>query len=174
MDIQHIGTNKFLVGLSRSDMEQFDITYDEMDYSNAETRRVIWSILDTVRKRTGKDVDPSGDLLIEAAPDNSGGCMLMFTVPNSRKTGTIIARSSGTQIYEFEDSDSFLDLIAEISPIDNGARFFTDGTKYRAELKSDKASAHQRILREYGRFVGRDSFTAALTHEHWHEIKLTS
>lgn len=175
MDIQHIGTNKFLVGLSRSDMEQLDITYDEMDYSNIETRRVIWSILDTVRQRTGRDVDPSGNLMIEAAPDSTGGCLLMFTVPPSkRSTGTVIAKSSGTYIYEFDSADSFLDLVAQIKCGEQDGKFFTDGIKYRAELSGEKASAYQRILREYGHFVGRDSLTAALTHEHWKEIKLSS
>ena len=69
MDIQPISSNKFLVGLSRDDMIDLDITYDDMDYSNIETRRVIWTILDTVRRDTGRDVDPSGSLMIEAAPD---------------------------------------------------------------------------------------------------------
>ena len=65
MDIQPISSNKFIVGLTLDDMIELDITYDEMDYSNIETRRVIWTILDTVRKDTGRDVDPSGNLMIE-------------------------------------------------------------------------------------------------------------
>jgi hypothetical protein len=73
VNIQPIGANKFIVMLSREDLSQLDITYDTMDYANIETRRVIWTILDRVRASTGRDIDPSGNLVIEAAPDSSGG-----------------------------------------------------------------------------------------------------
>lgn len=173
LDIQNIGVNKFIVGLSRTDMEQLDITYDKMDYSNIETRRVIWTILDRVRQRTGKDVDPSGNLMIEAAPDSTGGCFLMFTVPASKKNiGTVISKNSGNWIFEFDSADNLLDML---SATDNNLKIklFTDGRKYRAELSSECAAAKHRIIEEYGRFIGKDSLTAALTHEHWKEI-LTS
>ena len=173
MDIQHIGTNKFIVGLSRTDMEQFDITYDEMDYSNIETKRVIWTILDTVRQKTGKDVDPSGNLMIEAAPDNSGGCLLMFTVPASRKTaGTVISKNPGAQIFEFENADIFLDAVSAMKCGASDGKFFTDGRKFRAEFSNEKSNAFQNILREYSRFVGKDTVTVVSTHEHWNEISL--
>ena len=45
MDIQPISNNKFIVGLTCDEMKDLDITYDDMDYSNIETRRVIWTIL---------------------------------------------------------------------------------------------------------------------------------
>lgn len=171
LDIQNIGTNKFIVGLSRADMEQLDITYDKMDYSNIETRRVIWTILDRVRRRTGKDVDPSGNLMIEAAPDSSGGCFLMFTVPSSKKkTGTVISKNSGTQIFEFDNADNLLDMLSAVRYKKSDWRIFTDGRKYRTELSAETATACRRILEEYGRFVGRDSITCAATHEHWKEL----
>lgn len=174
MDIQHIGSNKFLVGLSRSDMEQLDITYDSMDYSNIETRRVIWTILDRVRQSTGKDVDPSGNLMIEAAPDSYGGCFLMFTVPSSKKSiGTVISKTNGTQIFEFENADNYLDLLSSLGIEKLGGRLFTCRGKYRAELPTEKAASIQRLLNEYARFVGKDIFTSAETHEHWDEV-LTS
>lgn len=171
LDIQNIGSNKFLVGLSRSDMEQLDITYDSMDYSNIETRRVIWTILDRVRQSTGKDVDPSGNLMIEAAPDSTGGCFLMFTVPVSKKNiGTVISKTNSTQIFEFENSDNFLDMLCVLGAENLGGRFFTDGTKYRAELSTEKAASFHRMLEEYGQLVGKDILTSAATHEHWREI----
>lgn len=175
MDIQHISTNKFIVGLSRKDMEQLDITYDMMDYSNIETRRVIWTILDTVRRKTGEDVDPSGNLMIEAAPDSAGGCFLMFTVPVSDKNiGTVISKTNPSQLFEFDNIDSFLDVLKIIQPNRSDGRFFTDGKKYRAELSGEKAAVFRRILEEYGRFVGKDSLVCAATHEHWKELNILS
>lgn len=175
MDIQHIGSNKFIVGLTKDDMEQLDITYDSMDYSNIETRRVIWTILDRVRQRTGKDVDPSGNLTIEAAPDSSGGCFLMFTVPVSKKNiGTVISKNNSTQIFEFENADNLLDMLAVSDFGNTERRLFTDGIKFRLELPAEKAVSCRRILEEYGRFVGKDGVTAAETYEHWRELNLSA
>ena len=175
LDIQHIGTNKFLVGLSRADMEKLDITYEKMDYSNIETRRVIWTILDRVRKRTGRDVDPSGSLMIEAAPDSEGGCFLMFTVPASRRNiGTVISKNNGCQIFEFESTDDLLDMLSATGRKSSDFRIFTDGRKYRAEISVETVASCQRIIEEYGRFVGSDSLTSASTKEHWKEISAVS
>lgn len=173
MDIQPISSNKFIVGLSCDDMKQLDITYDDMDYSNVETRRVIWTILDTVRRNTGRDVDPSGNLVIEAAPDMGGGCLLVFTVPSEKNhvdSGTVISKSNATQIFEFHCLNNFLDAIKSAQLENSGCRFFTDGEKYRIEISAEYVAACERILKEYGFFAGKDCLTAAYTHEHWKEL----
>lgn len=174
MDIQPISNNKFVVGLTKADLSDLEITYDEMDYSNIETRRVIWSILDAVRESTGRDVDPSGNLMIEAAPDCHGGCLLLFTVPNSSKnvtTGTVISKTSPLQIFEFNNADDLLDAIKIIGYESIGGKVFTSGGKYRAEIMAEKATAFSHILEEYGRFISKDPLSCASTHEHWLEIK---
>lgn len=169
MNIQPIGTNKFIVTLSRDDLSELDITYDTMDYANIETRRVIWTILDRVRSITGKDIDPSGNLVIEAAPDSSGGCVLMFTVPASRvNIGTVVSRSTSTQIFEFESLNDLLDALCTVGISEK--KLFTDGKKFRAEFPTEKTAFCRRLIEEFGRFVGSDSVTTAITHEHWQEI----
>lgn len=170
MDIQPISNNRFIVGLTCDEMKDLDITYEDMDYSNIETRRVIWTILDTVRRDTGRDVDPSGNLMIEAAPDTDGGCLLMFTVASgpNKKSETVISKANPTRIYEFENLDNMLDFLRFLP--DNSRRIFTKGIKYRLELPTETANNFHRILNEYGKFVGKSSLTAAHTHEHWREL----
>ena len=73
LKIESNGEEKITVTLSNIDMADLDITYDEMDYSNIETRRVIWTILDKAQKTLGKSVDTDGKLLIEGAPLSDGG-----------------------------------------------------------------------------------------------------
>lgn len=175
MDIQPISSNKFIVGLTLDDMIELDITYDEMDYSNIETRRVIWTILDTVRKDTGRDVDPSGNLMIEAAPDPDGGCLLMFTVASGRnkKSETVVLKANATRIFEFENVDNLLDFL-RFMPSNASKRIFLAEGKYRIELATDTANSLNRIINEYGRFVGKDSLTVAYTHEHWKELSTST
>ncbi len=170
MDIQPISNNKFIVGLTCDEMKDLDITYDDMDYSNIETRRVIWTILDTVRRDTGRDVDPSGNLMIEAAPDTDGGCLLMFTVASgpNKKSETVISKANPTRIYEFENLDNLLDFMRFLP--DNSRRIFTKESKYRLELPTETATELQRMLNEYAKFIGKSSLAVAHTHEHWREL----
>ena len=79
MNITVQAENTICIELTRNDMTELDITYESMDYSNIETRRVIWTILDKARKTLGKSVDTDGKLLIEVAPSEDGGCILHFT-----------------------------------------------------------------------------------------------
>ncbi len=171
MDIQPIGTNKFIITLSSDDLNELDITYDSMDYSNIETRRVIWTILDLVRQSTGRDIDPSGNLLIEAAPTDGGGCVLMFTIPvSSSNIGTVISKNNLTGIFEFENADALLDVFSATGLNGSSGRIFTDGKKFRAEFSNEKIAIYKHTLDEFGKFIGKDSLTAAATYEHWHEI----
>ncbi len=171
MDIQPIGNNKFIVTLNPCDLNALDITYDSMDYSNIETRRVIWTILDLVRRSTGTDIDPSGNLLIEAAPDKSGGCVLMFTVPVSHLSiGTVISKGNLSEIFEFENADDLLDVFSATGLNSTSGRIFTDGNKFRAEFPPERIALCKKALEEFGKFVGKDKITAAATHEHWTEI----
>lgn len=169
MNIQPIGSNKFIVSLDRTDLEELDITYDTMDYANIETRRVIWTILDRVRTSTGQDIDPSGNLLIEAAPDSSGGCTLMFTVPLSGSNiGTVVSKTTPTQIFEFENINDLLDALT-VSKITD-SKIFTDGKKFRAEFTAHQTALCRRVIEEFGKFIGSDNLTAVTTYEHWKEI----
>ncbi len=171
MDIQPIGNNKFIVTLSREDLKSLDITYEAMDYADIETRRVIWTILDRVRQSTGRDIDPSGNLLIEAAPEKNGGCVLMFTVPDLHiNSGTVISKGTRNEIFEFENADDFLDVLSATGLKSSSGRIFTDGKKFRAEFPCEKVALLKRTIEEFGKFIGKDSLTAAATHEHWEEI----
>ncbi len=67
------------VALTPHDLSDLDITYEELDYSNIETRRVIWTILDEAKKQLGSSIDTDGRLLIEVSPLDNGGCLLVFT-----------------------------------------------------------------------------------------------
>ena len=44
MKISSDNSKNIIIELSPSDLEGLDITFDDMDYSNIETRRVIWTL----------------------------------------------------------------------------------------------------------------------------------
>lgn len=175
MNIRSTGKNKFVVELSKKDMAELDITYEEMDYSKIETRRVIWTILQKVRDDLGKDVDPTGNLLIEASADSQGGCVLNFTISEKRKSYDCrqplrLTKTTDSIVYEFVSQNALLDMLsrAGIEQFKNQCRVFEKDGHYRLILRKQPGCARKKLIEEYASPVGRDLFTLSHTLEHWH------
>lgn len=115
MKIEAIGDEKILVALSDKDMDELQITYDEMDYSNIETRRVIWTILDEAKRSLGKPLDTDGKILIEVTPSDDGGCIMCFTsMPSAdykSKKKLVMKKEVEPLIFKTLDEDAFLDSL---------------------------------------------------------------
>ena len=115
MKIEAIGEEKILVALSDKDLTELDITYDEMDYSNIETRRVIWTILDEAKRSLGKSIDTDGRILIEVTPSDDGGCIMCFTtMPGTdykSKKKLIMKKEAEPILFKALDHNAFLDAI---------------------------------------------------------------
>lgn len=115
MKIEAISDEKILVALSTKDLSELDITYDEMDYSNIETRRVIWTILDEAKRSLGKPIDTDGRILIEVTPSDDGGCIMCFTsmplTDYKSKKKLIMKKDAEPLLFKALNSDAFLDAI---------------------------------------------------------------
>ncbi len=170
MNIQPIGKNKILVELSHADMKELDITYNQLDYSKIETRRVIWTILQRIRDTTGKDVDPTGNLLIEAVADSEGGCVLCFTVKEKRSSTQQLHLSKVTDsvIYEFKNENALLDSIVTIQKNSRSlGKIYKNKSGFRLILGVQPSPADKKILEEYGKILPKNDLTEAFTKEHW-------
>ncbi len=178
MNFHSTGKNKFVVELSQKDMLDLDITYEEMDYSKIETRRVIWTILQKVRDNLGRDIDPSGNLLIEAAADSHGGCVLSFTVTEKRRVSDRqplkLTKNTDSSIYEFSNEDDLLDMMKAIksSGIKNHGRLFKKGERFRLVLSNLPSGEDRHILEEYAVPLGKDLLSLSHTLEHWQKAGL--
>lgn len=174
MNIHLINKNKFIAELSVRDMNELDITYEEMDYSNIETRRVIWTVIDRIRETSGCDIDPSGNLLIEAVADSEGGCVLCFTIPEKRKAFSpqktpVLKKNRGAAVYEFDSMDSFLDMIKAVGydSLCDKCRIFRNRDRVRAVLNRFPGQREKKVIEEYGKFIGQDDYITAQTAEYW-------
>lgn len=180
MKIESPNNSKIIVELSDEDMVKLDITYDELDYSNIDTRRVIWTILAKVRKRLGRDIDPSGKMTIETLPSKSGGCMIFFTVPqeDARQRRTLPMRIYKENfVYEFENSDDVIDFYKSMRNTD-------EAQLMSAELYHDEKGRYRMIfnrlpdlpsvknrLSEFASFCGEGVIQAQFTREHWVKVQ---
>ena len=79
MKINSPAEDRIIVDLTKQDMMELDITYEDMDYSTVETRRVIWTVLGEAGKALGRELDPSRRMIIEALPKRRGRlCALLY------------------------------------------------------------------------------------------------
>ena len=138
MKIEADGEEKIAVTLTERDMQDFDITYDEMDYSNIETRRVIWTILDEAKRVLGKPINIDNRLLIQVSPGEDGGCIMHFSQLNDshthQKKRLIMKKDAEPVVFCAFDCNAFIDALRliELSPSGASSEFFTSGKEYYA------------------------------------------
>ena len=104
---------RIAVELSDEDMDELEITYEDLDYSNIETRRVLWTILDEARQALGKEINLSEKMLIEAVPSGKGGCTIYFTVlqkPSEKNIQSRLSKGSCSCSLQFSDVNALIDL----------------------------------------------------------------
>ena len=168
MKINSPAENRIIVDLTEQDMAKLDITYEEMDYSTIETRRVIWTLLDEAGKTLGKELDPSRRMIIEAIPKNEGGCVLNFTLLDSGKRiipqKQLLKKQSENFICEFDSLDA-LYRAAESADIRRKNSLYEKDGKYRLLVCDSGNSA--RHFSEFGRVISCDPLIRDHTNEHW-------
>ncbi|MDR2525597.1 MAG: adaptor protein MecA [Oscillospiraceae bacterium] len=188
MRIEAITRRKVIVELSAEDLAALDITYDALDYASIETRRVIWIILDRVRETTGCDIDPSGQLLIDAMPRPTGGCILFFTL----RGGCAEPFSSGMPpertlrkqeelelVFEFPGVDALLDCagsyaqtcVAAHRRLIAASALYAKKEKYRLLLyPAQEMPKVQQFFSEFAKLCTEESYAADATREHWERV----
>lgn len=118
MKIEADGEEKIAVTLTERDMQDFDITYDEMDYSNIETRRVIWTILDEAKRVLGKPINIDNRLLIQVSPGEDGGCIMHFSQLQDHgshiKKRLVMKKDTEPVVFCAFDCNSFIESVSLI------------------------------------------------------------
>jgi hypothetical protein len=161
--------NRITIELSARDMDALNITYEQMDYSNIETRRVVWTLLDRAGHELKRDIDPSGRMIIEAVPAGRGGCILKFTLcaDGSRAVRTpSIKKGENTAVYEFCSLDAVMDAAHALGGrCESGGLYESEG-RYRLLMGESPTDAPEHILSEFGTPID-SPFSASHTREHW-------
>ncbi len=116
MELILISNSKLKIMLSPDDMREHRLCCDSVDYSNTETRRAFWSILDEAKQRTGFDA-ASSRVYIQLYPSRSGGCELYVTKLLQKSDECRSERSSGGRelTYRFCGIDPLLRVCRRLS-----------------------------------------------------------
>lgn len=175
MKINSTADDRITVDLTKQDMAELDITYEDMDYSTIETRRVIWTLLDEAGKVLGRELDPSRRMIIEAIPKSEGGCQLNFTLLDSKRRTypqkQLLKKQSECFICEFDSLDE-LYRAAESCNITAENSLFESGGKYRLVISGlfDDTRGLKQYFSEFSRIINADKLCTEHTKEHWKNI----
>ena len=78
MEFILIDDEKLKVILSKEELEQFNITAEELDYSNAETKRMFWDIISQAKKSVGFSCERDR-VLVRLYTSRDGSCELFIS-----------------------------------------------------------------------------------------------
>lgn len=181
MKIESPAEDKIIVELSEKDMQELDITYEEMDYSALETRRVIRCVLDAAGRALGRELDLTRRMMIEAMPESGGGCILSFTMLEKRsvyRLGTSVLKKHSEYLMCGFDSAAELMECFKVFPSVSSypeSSLYESGGRYRLLMKcNEEAPALRRHFEEYCRELSFEKRDYEFTREHWKAIKENS
>ncbi len=175
MRVEALTDDAIVVELTADDMKNLNITYEEMDYSKVETKRVIWTVLSRAGKTLGREINTSGRLLVEAMQREAGGCLLFFSVEHGSKNRNrrYLLKKSDYIACDFETVDDLFRCVERLkfSCVVESKLYGSDG-KFRllVQTKATGAGLLKPCLAEFGKVVGEGAVFAAHTAEHWHCI----
>ena len=78
MEFILISDSKLKVMLTKSDLDEFDICAEDLDYSNTETKRMFWDIIGRAKKSVGFNCDGM-QVLVQLYTSRDGGCEMFVS-----------------------------------------------------------------------------------------------
>lgn len=153
--------------LTRSDMEKMHMTFDAMDYADANTREMIHTLLEHACEELHIAADTHGRMIIEAFAEHDGGCRIVFTLPPEQgRIRLMVKRRSSPALYAFAGIDPLLDACAAL-PVQPESDLYQCGRGYFLILLDHaKDPAVHAILSEYGTALGEDPVRVQAVREH--------
>lgn len=165
------------IALSREDLQRFDMTYEQLDYANESTRRMIETLLRSATDVTGFD-GGKGRLLIEVFPAPGEGCVMYFTRLSEAAENTGAQRfrlrhgaKRQPAVFRFADSGSLLDAIGSLhgageTPTDSSLYTLAGDYRLILFLKEEQQRSARLLLQEYGREMQVTRAAMAYIREH--------
>lgn len=171
MDVVLLNAEKLEIALNCADMQKLDLSYEEMDYSDEQTRKTLVALLEYAK--TTANFHPRGaKLLVEVFPRADGGCVLHFTSLGSRFRSYPSHLALEPVVFEFSDADTLLEASVKTFARYSHRIYKSSLYRYREQYRlvvypldySDQLSVY--FLSEFARKVGQGEILAAYVEEH--------
>ena len=157
-----LSLDKLKIELSSLDMNELRISYDELDYTKPQTKKIVLELLNKAKCQTGFEV-ASKKLFIEVFPRDDGGCIFYISVMKESdpakkyKIKNILAKP---MIFSFEDAEAMINACCRLNA--SGEHRIVKSILYAVEAGyclvvyplSRKDPKVRCVLTEYGNFLG--------------------
>lgn len=153
--------------LTRSDLEKMHMTFDTMDYADANTREMIHSLLEHARQELHIAANTHGRTIIEAFGERDGGCRIVFRLPTEEgRLRLMVKRRSSPALFSFDGIDPLLDACAAL-PVQPESDLYQYGTHYFLLMPAGiRESSVHAVLTEFGTDLGTDPVRVQAVREH--------
>ena len=173
MRIVPVNEYRVEVTLTEEELDGFDITYEQLDYADPDTRRVLWTLLCEIRRRGGVDLDLSGKLLIEVTREADGSCRVCFTsLPPKEGQNASVKQLVKTETPPVALECAGLDdaiRAAVACRTDAPSSLFRKNGRYRLLIRAgsgERAAVTLRVC-DFGELAPRPALLAAECGEFW-------
>ncbi|HCC34958.1 MAG TPA: hypothetical protein DEQ02_04725, partial [Ruminococcaceae bacterium] len=123
MNVEHEEPGRLKIFLKKDDMRQLDITFDQLDYNDAKTRRVLWTILSDVGAASSF-ISTGSRLLIEVFPASDNGCVIYFTLlkkeQDTHRRLKLKKQNLQPAVFEFTSTEDLLSAFSALYKDANG------------------------------------------------------
>ena len=162
--------------LSSPELESYGITYEEIDYGNIETRRLLWTLQKEVQKIYGYRIKLSGKMLIEVIKDTDDLVRICFSVLSPKEADDnsvkqLIKSCPSPLIAEFPVFEEMLEAVSCID-IHTKSSLFESNGKYRICFYTDEETKIRLTfsLCEFAQLFENSPTEAAHCSEMWNFI----
>lgn len=111
MELVKISDGKLKIALSDGELLGYGLTVERFDYSNVETKKALWQMLDEAKKKVGFDASDAS-LYVELYPSRLGGCEIFVT---KLKRPPMPPREAMKCAFSFEEAEAMIAACGALS-----------------------------------------------------------
>ena len=174
MNIERIDTARILVLLGEKDLEEYEITFESLTFSEMHSKEVLTDIIRSASEKAGIDFR-NKKIVIEALKYDKG-CMLLLTLSKKRKIYRVRYYSK-TYIFKFDSAESFLSCIKAVYRLKEekmmSSAFLYNGMYYLViNTSSGLKEIYMNTFSEFCTGYSRGELYRAFLKEHGKPLKL--
>lgn len=162
--------------LSAEELRAYGITYEELDYKNIETRRVLWLLSEKIRSTYGIGINFSGRLLIEVIKEKEDMIRICFSqlsdsLSDEKSVKQLVKSENTPVVAEFSDIEAVLSLLFFVRE-EFSASFYEKSGKYRLVFNVAQNEKEKLVtqLCEFSEILSFPQLENARCKEHWNCI----
>lgn len=168
MNIEKINSEKLLISLCDKELEEYNLTYEGLSFSDKCSKGVIEDLLIRAESKTGMKLN--GKKLMIEAMKYDHGCILLVTIVNrhKRKIYSIKSRSN-SYAFSFTCAEELLSCIEQLYRANerskNSSILFDNRNYYLVLGNSIPSDGFMRITGEYAHSVQSGKITCSALRE---------